>query len=393
MTIAMDRVANDSHEKFLSAGVSLIAKRGIDNITVSDVSRESGFTRATFYSYFGDLDGLYADIWVLYGRAWLDAMALNDVPYKDLEEQLKCFALLEIFIACKRKPSVLEVVVPSVASWWNESTQGNKVLQARLAWIVGANIGVATSKHLAPAVGEVSDIISLIRAMPLEENQLAGMGVPLNLSSAFIEANLDTPTPNPGSDEDKIKISTIEVVAAAGVADASMTRIARNLQVTTGSVYPRFKNVHEVIGESFSWSIERIVSDNTTAYFATSGNTDSYASVIVGSLSESRRAWRNFRLEMYLASRSHESLSKKMTPGLERSDAILAKFVRKNGIPDSYIEKVVGLMHALGIGFAVLQNAGIDARSIEHRVPTRYLVTAISKYGAQHEEVTSAAGV
>jgi AcrR family transcriptional regulator len=320
-------------------------------------------------------------------------MARDDVPYKDYEDQLKCFALLEIFIACKRKPSVLEVVLPSVASWWNESTQRNKVLQAKIAWIVAANIGVATSKHLAPAVGEVSDIISLIRAMPLEESQLAGMGVPLNLSSAFIEANLDTPTPDSGNDEDKIKISTIEVVAAAGVADASMTRIARNLQVTTGSVYPRFKNVHEVIGESFSWSIERIVSDNTAAYFATSGNTDSYASVIVGSLSESRRAWRNFRLEMYLASRSHESLSKKMIPGLELSDAILAKFVRKNGIPDSYIEKVVGLMHALGIGFAVLQNAGIDARSIEHRVPTRYLVAAISKYGAHHEEVTSAAGV
>jgi AcrR family transcriptional regulator len=220
MTIAMDRVANDSHEKFLSAGVSLIAKRGIDNITVADISRESGFTRATFYSYFGDLDGLYADIWVLYGRAWLDAMARDDVPYKDYEDQLKCFALLEIFIACKRKPSVLEVVLPSVASWWNESTQRNKVLQAKIAWIVAANIGVATSKHLAPAVGEVSDIISLIRAMPLEESQLAGMGVPLNLSSAFIEANLDTPTPDSGNDEDKIKISTIEVVAAAGVADA-----------------------------------------------------------------------------------------------------------------------------------------------------------------------------
>jgi len=378
MTIAMDRVANDSHEKFLSAGVTLIAKRGIDNITVADISRESGFTRATFYSYFGDLDGLYADIWVLYGRAWLDAMSRDDVPYKSQEDQLKCFALLEIFITCKRKPSVLEVVLPSVASWWSDSTHGNKVLEARLAWTVAANIGAATSKHLAPAVGEVSDIISLIRAMPLEEEQLAGMGVPLNLSSAFIEANLDTPTPDAGNDEDKIKISTIEVVAAAGVADASMTRIARNLQVTTGSVYPRFKNVHEVIGESFSWSIERIVSDNTAAYFATSGNTDSYASVIVGSLSESRRAWRNFRLEMYLASRSHEPLSKKMIPGLELSDAILAKFVRKNGIPESSIDKVVGLMHALGIGFAVLQNAGIDARAIEHRVPARFLVSVLT---------------
>ena len=378
MTIAMDRVASDSHEKFLSAGVTLIAKRGIDNITVADISRESGFTRATFYSYFGDLDGLFADIWLLHGRAWMDAMAEDDIPYKSQEEQLKCFALLEIFITCKRKPVVQEVVLPSVTSWWNGKTQGNKVLAAKLAWLVASNIGVATSKHLAPAVSEVSDIISLIRAMPFDESQLAGMGIPLDLSAAYIEAKLDTPEPDSGNDEDKIKISTIEVVAAAGVADASMTRIARNLQVTTGSVYPKFKNVNEVIGESFSWSIERIVSDNTAAYFATSGNTDSYASVIVGSLSEARRAWRNFRLEMYLASRSRESLSKKMIPGLELSDGILGKFVRKNGIPEGYVDKVVGLMHALGIGFAVLQNAGIDARAIEHRVPARYLVSALT---------------
>jgi hypothetical protein len=95
---------------------------------------------------------------------------------------------------------------------------------------------------------------------------------------------------------------------------------------------------------------------------------------------------------MYLASRSHEPLSKKMMPGLERSDAILAKFVRKNGIPESYIEKVVGLMHALGIGFAVLQNTGIDARSIEHRVPTRFLVSVLTS-GQTSGAVTAAAGV
>jgi AcrR family transcriptional regulator len=379
MTIAMNRVANDSHEKFLSAGVSLIAKRGIDNITVADISRESGYTRATFYSYFGDLDGLYAEIWMLHGRSWLDDMAHNDVPYSSQEDKLKCDALLEIFISCKRRPSVLEVVLPGVATWWSESTEGNKSLQAKLAWLVAANIGVATSKHLAPAVGEVADIVSLIRSMPTNQDQLAEIGVAIEPSTKFVEANLETPVPTSGSDEDKIKISTIEVVAAAGVADASMTRIARNLQVSTGSVYPKFKNVNEVIGESFSWSIERIVSDNTAAYFATSGNTDSYASVIVGSLSESRKPWRNFRLEMYLASRVHESLSKKMAPGLEVSDAILAKFVIKNGISEKYVDKVVGLMHALGIGFAVLQNAGIDARSIEHRLPTRFLVSSLSK--------------
>ncbi len=392
MTIAMDRVSNDSHEKFLSAGVELISTRGIDNITVADLSRESGYTRATFYSYFGDLDGLFAEIWMLHGRNWLDSIADKDFANNTFEEKSKHNALLEIFIACNRKPSVLEVVLPTVATWWSDAAGEDKTMQAKMAWLVAANIGVETSKHLAPAVGEVAEIVSIIQSMPTNDDELAGMGVTINLPSTFVEATLETPTAASDSDEDKIMISTMEVVAAAGVADASMTRIARNLQVSTGSVYPKFKNVDVVIGESFSWSIERIVSDNTAAYFATSGNTDSYASVIVGSLSESRKAWRNFRLEMYLASRAHESLSKKMMPGLEISDAILAKFVRKNGIPESYIDKVVGLMHALGIGFAVLLNAGIDSRSLEHRIPARYLVAAFSQRGVSSEELSSVAG-
>jgi len=392
MTIAMDRVSNDSHEKFLTAGIDLIAKRGIDNITVADISRESGFTRATFYSYFGDLDGLYAEIWILHGRSWLDAMADKDFPSNNFEEESKNNALLEIFISSKRKPSVLEVVLPTVATWWSESAGETKFKQVKLAWLVAANIGVEASKHLAPAVGEVAEIVSIIRSMPTNDGELAGMGVAINLPGTFVEANLEAPTAASDSDEDKIKISAIEVVAAAGVVNASMTRIARNLQVTTGSVYPKFRNIDLVIGESFSWSIERIVSDNTAAYFATSGNTDSYASVIVGSLSESRKAWRNFRLEMYLASRAQESLSKRMKPGLELSDAVLAKFVRKNGITEAYIEKVVGLMHALGIGFAVLLNAGIDARSLEHRIPARYLVAAFSQREVSSSELTSVAG-
>lgn len=374
MTIAMDRVANDSHEKFLSAGVSLIAKRGIDNITVADISRESGYTRATFYSYFGDLDGLFADIWMAHGHRWLDAMAHDSVPYSSDEDKLKCNALLEIFIACKRKPSVQEVVFPTVEKWWRESTGGNKVSETKLAWILAASIGVVTSKHLAPAVGDVGDIISLLRKMPVDQERFAG-----NHLRSLTEAQLESPAQSSESDEDKIMASTIDVVSIAGVADASMTRIARNLQVSTGSVYPRFRNIDAVISESFSWSIERIVSDNTAAYFATSGNVDSYASVIAGSLSDSRKPWRNFRLEMYLASRARESLSKKMIPGLEQSDAVLAKFVLKNGIPERYVDKVVGLMHALGIGFSVLLNAGIDVKSIEHRFPTRFLVSALTQ--------------
>jgi hypothetical protein len=35
-------------------------------------------------------------------------------------------------------------------------------------------------------------------------------------------------------------------------------------------------------------------------------------------------------------------------------------------------------MHALGLGFPALQNAGIDVAAIEHRIPTRYLVSVMN---------------
>jgi AcrR family transcriptional regulator len=378
MSLTVDRATRNSHAEFIDAGIALIAKMGIDNITVADISKASGFTRATFYSYFGDLDGLYAEIWMLYGRRWLEALAKDDLPYKSEAEQVRCLAILEIFIASKRKPAVLEVVTPTVSNWWRDSASENKADQARLAWIAAANIGIAISKHLSPSITQVSEIISLLRQMPSDEAVLEAMGFAPPSKTNSLQAVLGSLEAKDDSDETRIKTSTIEVVGSAGVADASMTRIARNLQVTTGSVYPKFKNVHEIIGEAFSWGQKKIVEENTSAYATTNSNPDSYAAIIVGANSESRRVWRDFRLEMYLASRVRESLSKAMIPGLVEADTLLATFARKNSLPERHIDQIVGLMHALGLGFPALQNAGIDVQAIEHRISTRYLVSVMN---------------
>jgi AcrR family transcriptional regulator len=378
MSIAVDKASRNSHAEFLFAGISLIAKQGIDNITVADISKASGFTRATFYSYFGDLDGLYAEIWILYGRRWLEGLANDDLPYKSEADKLSRLAVLEVFIASKRKPSVLEVVTPTVSNWWNDSVSENKADQAKLAWIVAGNIGIAISKHLSPSIARVSEIIALLRQLPSDETVLEAMGLAPAPKTAPLQAVLRSLEVPEQTDEERIKTSTIEVVASAGVADASMTRIARTLQVTTGSVYPRFKNVSEIIGEAFNWGQKTIVEENTAAYATTNSNPDSYAAIIVGANAESRKVWRDFRLEMYLASRSRESLSKAMLPGLVEADNLLATFARRNGLPERHIDQVVGLMHALGLGFPALQNSGVDVAAIEHRIPTRYLVSVMN---------------
>jgi AcrR family transcriptional regulator len=378
MTISVERALRNSHSEFLDAGISLIAMKGIDNITVADISKASGFTRATFYSYFGDLDGLYAEIWMLYGRLWLESLAEDNLPYKSEADQLRCFAVLEIFIASKRKPAVLEVVTPTVSKWWNDSVSESKADQVRIAWIVAGNIGIAISKHLAPSITNVSEIISLLRQMPSDPSVLEAMGLAPTPKANPLQALLRSIEAPEQTEEERIKTSTIEVVASAGVADASMTRIARNLQVTTGSVYPRFKNVSEIIGEAFNWGQKKIVEENTAAYESTNSNPDSYAAIIVGANAESRKIWRDFRLEMYLASRVRESLSKAMIPGLVEADTLLATFARKNRLPERHIDQIVGLMHALGLGFPALQNAGLDILKLEHRITTRFLVSVMN---------------
>jgi hypothetical protein len=81
---------------------------------------------------------------------------------------------------------------------------------------------------------------------------------------------------------------------------------------------------------------------------------------------------------MYLASRVKDSLSKSLIPGLVEADNLLGTFARRNALPERHIDQIVGLMHALGLGFPALQNAGIDVAAIEHRIPTRYLVSVMN---------------
>jgi hypothetical protein len=67
-----------------------------------------------------------------------------------------------------------------------------------------------------------------------------------------------------------------------------------------------------------------------------------------------------------------------MIPGLVEADNLLGTFARRNSLPERHIDQLVGLMHALGLGFPALQNAGIEVVAIEHRVPTRYLVSVMN---------------
>jgi AcrR family transcriptional regulator len=92
-----------SFDELLLSGISAVAAKGVDHTNVSDVAAISGVSRPTFYTYFGDMNGFYAEVWLRYGREWLDAQ-LDENP--NLAEDIDQ-AVLEIFAVARRVPEVL----------------------------------------------------------------------------------------------------------------------------------------------------------------------------------------------------------------------------------------------------------------------------------------------
>jgi AcrR family transcriptional regulator len=362
-----------SFDDLLVSAVFEIAAKGIDHVTVGDITKASGNSRTTFYTYFGDLSGLCAEIWIKFGRAWLESK--SSVPKPDSvfsEFQLALdIALLDIFAAAHRMPEVLEVLQPDCTSWWREQIVDSTTSALNRVWILAATLGTQISVPVTPGVSECLVMLPLFDRAP-EISSLE-----LFFNSRLTQFNpsgiADTGAINLDK-EAMIMTAALTVVASSGVAATSLSRVARKTRVSTGSVYPKFKNIDEIIHQAFDWSIRQIVASNSETLIKSEHPGNFYGEVIIGGLREQRKLWRNFRLEMHIEARVRPDLASHMSPGLDETNHFLAETISNYQVPSSLSMPVTYLMQTLAIGFSLLHNAGIPANLLDHRIMTNYMI-------------------
>jgi len=368
-----------SFDELLLAGIEAVAKFGIDRVTVADVIKISGHSRPTFYSYFGDINGMLAEIWIRFGREMLDSqlyeVGANVDPLKrnlDLES-----TLMQIMCASHRLPEVQEIIVPDYVGWWKHATKGNHYIELKLSWILAIKIGIALSQHIDPQHQQAGVVLPILRTMPdnLDNSPLlAGLGE----FPSFPEAN--SVIVEAETTEDAIMNATIEVVANSGVAAASVARIARKSRISTGSVYPRFATGKDLVEKSFDRAIADIVSGNLQQAGSVGLGTDQYGLIIRAGFGKNRSVWRNYRIEMFLASLHDESIRSKMVPGFETTRQQLVDGI--STVPEfgpTLSQPLSYLMQVLGLGLSILQNAGLKLEVLDHRIPARYIGAAIAQ--------------
>ena len=354
------------------AGMKAINQNGVDRISVSQICELAKNTRPTFYSYFGNIDGLLADIWISEGDAFLTRLADPSYEVMNSKQAVEDRALIEIFAIAHRVPEVAEVVNRQVISWWNGLTKGDDFKTLKFAWLIGERLGALLMLPVDPTV----KTLALADKFLLSVDKVAT--IKTKMTTDLLPAISD-PAPKEKSIDEQLLAATVNVIANSGVKAASMARIARYAQMTTGSVYPRFSNIGTLVIESFEFAAKHVVTQNLANTKDGSFGPDEFGLFVTAGLLARRKQWRNYRLEAHIEARINKPLAKRIQKSNAEVNIQVSNALKRYNVPEVVLEAATHLIHSIGIGFTLLFNAGIALNELDHRRITRQIVVVFEQ--------------
>jgi AcrR family transcriptional regulator len=281
--------------------------------------------------------------------------------------------LAEILAITHRVPALKEVVEPTIEVWVKKLSTQSTLAQLKAYWLVSTRLGIIITKGVDKNVSLAKIIEPLVRYAPDEST----------VKLAELKPTLLPPVSDPRipelSVENQLIQAAIEVIASAGAAAASMTRISRKARLSTGSAYPRFANSAELINSSFEMAVSRVVEENFSFIDLEGFGPEDFGLFVTAGLTPPRKTWRNFRIEIHLEGRVNKDLAKRLAKSLQLTNVQVAKGLVKYGHPEITEQAIPYFMHAVGIGFAILLNAGAPVDKLDQRLVTVEFVKLFDK--------------
>jgi len=377
----MARTLNPETQKaamagLIDAGVRAIAEQGIDQISVHSVSQAANTSRPTFYAYFGDINGLLAEIWLAKSKQWLTEVSDFELPTIKLSPEASDLnrAMTEILAASHRIPEVEELVRPSMQLWWDELSKTSQMNRLKVIWLIGERLGVTLTDLIDPKVHEAQFIEGIIKAIPDDKSGNDGVkfSLPPVSEPDIVDENL----------ESRLLKAAIEIISTGGVKSASMARVARKTQVSTGAVYPRYAKVDDLIEGSFDVAVGKVVEQNFALLQSENFTPEDFGLFVMAGLTPNRAVWRNFRIEIHLGSRGKPALTKRLAESIRITNASVATKLTMYKQPELTSGPIPYLIHCIGIGLAMLQNAGVPVGELDHRQISKAMVGPLALQNA-----------
>lgn len=362
-----DKKKPPPRESLFNSTFECVHRVGLDNLSVSEIVKGAGVSRPTFYSMFGQVDDLLAEIWIDKGNAWVLQMCDPSIepPFRDSPSR----TLLEIFLVAPRKPAVLEVLQPSLSRLVEERFPDQREKTVAL-WTFANRLGDFATRDLWPAAAKAAILDSYLQAVQGKE-----------FNTARVETEQLASVDNlPGTQPDEeLLLAALNIIQNSGVSGLTVSRLARFLGSTSTFVYPRIESVEKLAAQAYDFALTQVTSTNMSRWNKKRLGVEGYAGYIVGGLDDSRINWRRFRAEALIAAPHFPILKDGVATSM---DGFAERALTRNSrlpIPRELSWNFVALTHTLSFGFAALHATGLPVQSLAHNGIIQAILLEVGK--------------
>ena len=265
------------------------------------------------------------------------------------------------------KGEVSEVVNRTMQSWWKALAGNDEFKNLKYSWVIGARLGLLM---MFPVDSTVKSLVISDQLL----NSIDKVATIKNKVTTDLLPPISDPEPVEQGVDQMLLAAAINVIANSGVAAASMARISRFAQVTTGSVYPRYSSIAELVLASFEFAAKHVVNQNLANTKDGSFGPDEFGLFVIAGLLPRRKQWRNYRIEAHIEGRLNKPLAKRIQKSNHEVNVQVSEALRRYNVPEPVLESATHLIHSIGIGFSMMYNAGIALNELDHRQITRQIV-------------------
>jgi AcrR family transcriptional regulator len=378
-------------ELLSAAAAREVSGRGIDTVSATSICAAAGVSRPTLYSYFGDVDGVLAQIWIEHGADWLHRLLTGSaqsggprVPAdpSHSHEQALDRTLLETVVAAPRRSALAEVVTPDLEALWTDLGDVPSV-RVRTAWVLALELGGRLAAEVTGADAAVRPVAALMRAMP-DDYRLpndvfeAPEFAPARPPASRIDAIAEPDTSEVDATTYRLLDAAVRVVANVGVARATFQRIARAARVTTGAARPRFPSLEGLLELAFNTQLQAIVEENRAMLERVDPDAHqdpwvTFAGFLSSALHPNRTRWRRYRQELHLSALHDARLRRRLTEAADATGGAVRATVATLGVSAQLLDVAVAVNYAGSLGLSILHDLGIPVAHVDHRLGMTWL--------------------
>jgi AcrR family transcriptional regulator len=363
-----------SPARIIRAAMDAIATHGIDHVTASHLIEGAHVARSTMYSYFGDVNGVFAELWRAAGPTWWDSLTRGDSP-RDGDSEGLDKALTEIVLAAPRISDLYDVVAPDLATAFVRDRGSDEVSAQRLLWRWAITVGFRAS--VSPWTETRNTLLALIDAAPDDLAAQLNLG-PFSAASEHADnVPLIVPLGPESPISEVLADASVYVAARAGIANASLLRICRYARVTTGAVPPALRQLDVLMLDGYRQWLRDVVATNLADVRRNSHLTfpEIFARNFHSSLSDHRATWRRYRRELHLAALHHDDIAAELDGEIEFTAGYIAENFEKLGTTAQFAQLLGDSSHAFSFAMSLFHDLGLPVRSYDHRLLAEWIFT------------------